>query len=307
MKRYQAIIFFRFLPFSTLTIVQALLPISTAFAQVSPGALYQDLVNNNELKPLSSYSDIQDFANPCLLDQILAYNYNSQINSRIAKPSENITYRKINPTLYLIRISNAATSFPLVFSDSFSTGWRLYLIDNQQSEALASESNRDFKTVNGNVLSVGIDKQPPVQQISNENLISSIFNMSRLLSRMAPGHIEVTCSNTNDDKKLLVDINTGFFDSTFLYPPTHHFRINSFFNGWWIDPDLIQHVDNDSFYELNDTDETTSFTLLLSYSPQHFNYVGLFISCIAFIFSLAYLAFRLCRRLWQLISGNSSG
>ena len=44
-----------------------------------------------------------------------------------------IKYRRLNPTKYKFLINNVPQEFPLVFSETFAKGWKLYLIDIKDS------------------------------------------------------------------------------------------------------------------------------------------------------------------------------
>ena len=44
-----------------------------------------------------------------------------------------IKYRRLNPTRYKFLINNVPQEFPLVFSETFAKGWKLYLIDIKDS------------------------------------------------------------------------------------------------------------------------------------------------------------------------------
>jgi hypothetical protein len=56
-----------------------------------------------------------------------------------------LEYRQINPTKYIVNVSEASESFPLIFSEGFHPGWRIYIqsdLVGQGSGQFVSENNR---------------------------------------------------------------------------------------------------------------------------------------------------------------------
>ena len=59
----------------------------------------------------------------------------------LAKPIETpqLEYKQINPTKYIVNVHGAKESFPLIFSESFHHGWKIYV-----EPALASQGLGQF-------------------------------------------------------------------------------------------------------------------------------------------------------------------
>lgn len=56
-----------------------------------------------------------------------------KVTDNVSKKSiPTLQFKKINPTRYALHVSNAQSPYDLVFSESFSNNWKLYLSDNSQ-------------------------------------------------------------------------------------------------------------------------------------------------------------------------------
>jgi hypothetical protein len=69
-----------------------------------------------------------------------------------------LEYKQMNPTKYIVNVHNASESFPLIFSESFHPGWKLYI-----QPALADQGTGKFISENNQ------------GTIQNENLYSDKF------------------------------------------------------------------------------------------------------------------------------------
>jgi hypothetical protein len=64
----------------------------------------------------------------------------------LSKNYEKLYFEKINPTKYLIRIENASGRIPLIFSEAYHPGWRIYPVENIQKDSqVAVYANATFQ------------------------------------------------------------------------------------------------------------------------------------------------------------------
>ncbi|MBF0554271.1 MAG: hypothetical protein HQK96_06870 [Nitrospirae bacterium] len=62
-----------------------------------------------------------------------------------------IEFRKINPTKYRIRVHRAKNSFPIIFSESFSDGWRAEIVPFKRNlQSCALDNLLNYKILEGN-------------------------------------------------------------------------------------------------------------------------------------------------------------
>ncbi len=55
---------------------------------------------------------------------------------QLSEHTPKITFKKINPTKYIISVQNAKTPYILVFSEAFNASWKLYLRNNSSNEKI---------------------------------------------------------------------------------------------------------------------------------------------------------------------------
>ncbi|GFP25091.1 hypothetical protein HKBW3S43_01139 [Candidatus Hakubella thermalkaliphila] len=68
-----------------------------------------------------------------------------------------ISFRKINPTRYVVEVKGAASPYLLVFSESFNPAWRAYVVDKETGRRERIPDDRHF-WVNGYANSWWVDK-----------------------------------------------------------------------------------------------------------------------------------------------------
>ncbi len=72
----------------------------------------------------------------------------SQSYARDGEKSETLEFKKINPTKYRVRVQNSKEAFPLVLSESFHNGWRVY---SQKTEAIPTKQEFVSRNIHGTV------------------------------------------------------------------------------------------------------------------------------------------------------------
>lgn len=174
-----------------------------------------------------------------------------------------ITFIKINPTKYKIRVEGAKEPYTLVFSESFHRGWKLYLKEIPNNKLQITNSNLQ-KLRGWGMRMVG----------KTASKITGVFLKNK-------GYGEETASYFNGDIKERVH------KMTFLEPATfetwtekpivedRHYLINNYANSWYITP--------------QDTSGKENYELIVEFWPQRLFYMGLFISGTTLISCLGYL------------------
>ena len=110
---------------------------------------------NDQSYSIKSYLDINLKKGLNLIDSsdnsplfVVDKNYLEKITSEKNKNSQpNIKYKKINPTMYEIEISNFSADFSLELSEAFNSFWRIY--DSEKINAKQIISDKNHFVING--------------------------------------------------------------------------------------------------------------------------------------------------------------
>lgn len=99
----------------------------------------------------------------------------SEVDNLAGERNDNVVleYKKINPTKYRVRIHNAKGKFPLVLSQNFNRGWKLYLTSNEPSAGVASGESFDKLYETWLAKPLGEDRHFVVNGYANGWLIDS--------------------------------------------------------------------------------------------------------------------------------------
>ena len=146
-----------------------------------------------------------------------------QINSTT---QPHIFFQKINPTKYKVRIENAHQPFWLIFSESFQSGWKVYV----NTDSFYCKPIANYSSIN-------------VTECQHESELFKFRDLTRIFNRSIP--------------------------------EKHHFVVNSYANGWYIDPQELCTGEN--------------FTLTIYFKPQSYFYFSSIISGLTFIVCISYL------------------
>jgi len=183
-----------------------------------------------------------------------------------------ITFIKINPTKYKVKVEEAKGPYVLVFSESFNKGWKVY-----QSNLATSEKGLTIKKLGGGIWKVTgevIEK------------ITGLFLKNK-------GYGEKVASYFNGEVK------EGTSRMTFLEPATFetwgqkpiadnkHHLVNGYANSWYIEPEDVDYAQN--------------YELIVELLPQRLFSVGLLLSGITLFFSLC------CLLIIKLKKGRTGG
>ncbi len=194
-----------------------------------------------------------------------------------------LEFKKINPTKYRVRVHEAAEDFPLIFSETFHQGWKLYVsegfkaditkLGTVSSDPSPGTSNPNQATLeevkkfiaNGWISTVG--QKGSKSQNGNDKVNSK--NNTPFLAKFISKNVRDTIQNDN--------IPDGSIYETWFekhLSDNFHWKVNGFANSWWIKLDDIKKTGN----YLKGDDGSIDFELIIDFWPQRLLYAGYFIS-----------------------------
>jgi hypothetical protein len=176
----------------------------------------------------------------------------------------NVEFTKVNATEFKIKILGAGSTFPLVFATSYHPDWELYQSAHQEPDSHSAQVPLNFVIRNILNYSPNYDKEINFWRrysSSTENKKFLNLNISETLSLF----------NNKDANRVLLN---------------DHYRVNNYANAWSIAPKAI--CEKNDLCVVN-PDGTYNIYLTLFYKPQRYFMLGLVISAISFILSVAYI------------------
>lgn len=234
-----------------------------------------------------------------------------------------LEFRKINPTKYRIKIYSASGQFPLVFSESFHDGWKVYIekggldsrvggndtLENYKildgnADNQASRSELSDYTSKGLISTLGDGKEkvinhkkwdsekqeevPDYIEKYSIDFISKNFQGTIQNNNLPEGHFWETWLPTSykvESSKLssFFEWNKGVIE----LPDGNHLMVNGYANSWVIDTDKVC-TDNPSFCTKN-PDGSYDFEVVVEFWPQRLYYLGCIISITALISCLLWM------------------
>lgn len=235
-----------------------------------------------------------------------------QEQTQLIKKLPILEYRRINPTKYRVIIHNALGEFPLVFSEAFHQGWKMYLgktaietgkkpnpadlsnykiLDQNESDQASKETLEDFLR-EGLITTLGDGKEKTIihQKMKNNNAIFDYEEkyMIDFISKNFQGTIQN--DNLPDGKR---------YETWFKEPMeknTNHLKANGYANSWLLNTDSI--CRNESSCHKN-PDGTYTIETIIEFWPERLLYVGLAITAGTFLINLAVLGFISQRKRYQ--------
>lgn len=179
-----------------------------------------------------------------------------------------LTFLKINPTGYQIKVEGASSPYFLVFSDSFHPGWQLYLKGNINS---SDRKDKTKEAVRKLITSVGRKLFNKSFLENKDNIVASYFNGEIQESKHQNLFLEPTTFDTWGEKPLVDERN--------------HFVVNGYANSWYITP--------------NDVSDTKDYELILEFKPQRMLYIGSLISLLTIIGCLVFFFLAAVRSIFK--------
>lgn len=247
----------------------------------------------------------------------------SKINTKLETQAQApvIEFKKINPTKYRVVVHRATGNFPLIFSESFHEGWRVYntqvqsskskvqnlsgykILDGNSDDQVNREELADYIN-NGLVSDLGDGKEKEIKHEKWENgrekldyiekynidFISKNFQGTIQNDNLSEGRFWETWFPTKDGSRLPRFARN---DSVIQLSDTNHLTVNGYANSWIIETDKICgrsfDVAQDDKFCVKNSDGTYDFELVVEFWPQRLFYIGLFISGTTLLSCLIYL------------------
>lgn len=231
--------------------------------------------------------------------------FNNQITSvdSYANPDAFIEYKKINATKYRVLIKNLSSETPIILSESFNPGWRIYLLNYSQNkyplpDNLDAVLKEKYQIFPGNE-----EDQVNVVELADYIKKNKITYLGDLKTKTRENYLysadRPTVTSAEEYKIDFVSKETqqviqndnlpdgGTFESWFKTPvDAKHLTANGYSNGWIIDPRILcQKAGACRKNEAGGYD----LELLIEFSSQKQQVIGLFLSLGGLILSVIYL------------------
>ncbi|NTW13975.1 MAG: hypothetical protein HGA31_03015 [Candidatus Moranbacteria bacterium] len=211
-------------------------------------------------------------------------------------------FKKINPAKYRIRIHSARGQFPVVFSESFHDGWKMYL-NSYRGFDLRSQSLDGYKILDGN----------SEDQADKDELAG--FIEQGTVSTLGDGSIKTTDHNKWADgrevkdytEKYTIDFISKDFQGTIqndnlpggrfwetwgkkpIENNRNHLMANGYANSWIVDTDTLCGGNSGSCRR--NPNGTYDLEVVVEFWPQRLFYIGAGISLTSLAGCLGYLGY----------------
>lgn len=218
-----------------------------------------------------------------------------------------LEFKKINPAKYRLIIHDANGSFPLVFSENFNRGWKIYQVKHQPVSP--DDLNNLMSANNYRQLSADIGDQANREDLVsyiNQGLISNLKisagqdNSQRLSSIDGTGE---NCKAPADPKIGFVsksfqgtiqndNIESGPISETWLKKSlfdSSHFEANGYANSWILDTDTLC---KDADLCKKNSDGTYDIELVIEFWSQRLLYLGVLISGLTFLMYFLFVFYK---------------
>lgn len=225
-----------------------------------------------------------------------------RVAQNIADTHEIVEFKKINPTKYRVRIHGAKEEIPLVFSESYHEGWRIF-------QNIYPESGLDTQRLSHYKVFEDNDKDQASEEELREYVdagwVTDIGNGPEEGGRFNEGN---TRKDTKYAESYVIDfisknlqgtiqndnLPDGRFWETWLKDPITsdigHFRVNGYANGWIIDIDAVCRDEIGMCHK--NPDGTYDLEFIIEFSSQKLFYIGSGISLVSLFVCLLYLGYR---------------
>lgn len=218
-----------------------------------------------------------------------------------------LEYRKISPVKYRVVIHSVKNEQLIVFSESYSTGWKIYLVKNNNgtkyTTSVTGLPNTSYHSLVGN----------EDYEVGESDLTSYLIN--GWISTLGDGKVKQTKHYKWENNKKLLDYNekyrvgfiskifhgtlqndnlpSGYFwetwvpSTTLQLPEEKHLLTNGYANSWLIDTDKWC---NTSTLCIKKPDGTYDMEFVIEYWPQRLFYASLSVSIISLLYCIVYFA-----------------
>lgn len=256
--------------------------------QIRSAVYFQDGISAT----LSAYKRLVDFKN-------------NSVSGVLEKYSPTMEFKKINATKYRVIVHHAPSVVPIVFSETYHDGWKVYLKPRAVVPTILRTSDqllKEYKILDGNT-----DSQATVSEVKdfiNAGLITSLGDgkqkeikhtkwgkdVERLdyLEKYAIDFISKNFQGSIQNDNL----SDGVFYETWFQKPvdnSNHVTVNGYANSWLLDVNVLCAGDSVSALSslcTKNSDGTYDFELVVEFWPQRLVYIGILVSSFSLIFGL---------------------
>lgn len=212
------------------------------------------------------------------------------------KSIPNIEFKKVNATKYRIVIHNTKENFPLIFSETFHDGWKVYLTKSnkkERSETLRNKLN-DYSILEGNETDQASKEQ--LEKYVNLGLISTLGdNKEKTIDHLTWNNGRENLDHTEKYKIDFIskdfkgtiqndNLSVGTFWETYFEKQSigenNHFVANGYANAWIISPEALCQSNNNC---LKNSDGNYELELVVEFWPQRLFYLGLIVSSLTLV------------------------
>jgi len=172
-----------------------------------------------------------------------------------------ITFTKINPTKYIIKVSNVQNPYTLIFLEAFNHNWNLVNKD-RNSSSFKSKITRLFALIDEKITSIFIKNKPRDNKVT-----ASYFN----------GEVK-----EGENANIFLEPNTFETWGKDSIASRNHFPVYGYANAWIINP--------------KDMSGKTDYTLILEMGTQKHFYFLLCVSIFTFLSLVIYLLIKIFRK-----------
>lgn len=220
---------------------------------------------------------------------------NDRIKNLKIKKLPIIEYKKINPIKYRIIIHQAEGEFPLIFSEGFHEGWKMYSANSQMQ--LALDDLKSYKILDGNEEDQA--NYDELKEYINDGLITTLGDGKEKIikhQRLKNGKVE-----TKYIEKYIIDFISEDFEGTiqnnnlpmggiyetWLKTPIennkNHIKANGYANSWLVN---VNSICQKRPHCKKNQDGTFDFEVVIEFWPERLLYLGLYISIATFLIYL---------------------
>lgn len=210
-----------------------------------------------------------------------------------------LEFKKVSYSKYRVRVHRAKGVFPLVFSENFHSGWKVYL-NRESEESIDHRLLGDYRILPGNEGDQA-SKEELIQYIARGQVSHLGNGKEKKYQRLAEGEGDSAAGQT---EKYTVDfisrdfhrtvqnenLPDGAFWETWFQDPImdqrDHITANGYANSWIVDSAEICQDPGSCF---RNDDGSYDFELVIELWPQRLFYFGMIVSGLTMLGCLAYL------------------
>ena len=206
-----------------------------------------------------------------------------------------LEYKKITANKYRLVVHGVSRTFPLVFSEGYHDGWKVYLnslgtpsanLPEQLSKYKILEKNGDSQATReeiadyitkGSISTLGRGKSKEARHLKWADGKERLDYLEKYNIEFISKNFQGTIQNDN--------LSNGAITETLLkknaVPDDNHLMANGYANGWIIDPGNICSGNQKC---IKNSDGTYDIELILEFAPQRLFYLGVFLFTITILF-----------------------